>query len=642
MTSNNKSTTLKANEPQRQIALMKTSLFTRIRYGILPMPYAIDIRSLALLRILLGLMQLFDVYSRVSNGKYDLAWYTSHTGRSYLYPSTDYSVGPIQSSEYFFLNVRREAYAEIAQFAVFTIMVLFFTVGYKCQNWWFCPSLWVMINSQICKSIPVTDGQDKLVLQILVWMCFLPVAEVWSIDAFFLRRRQRQEGVSENQQYQRVNYRHESVACLGLTLQVCMVYASCIMHRTFDNYSFAQLYESDWLWPDFPLVHYASNGSGTLKNAFVDTIRENATLNRFMTASGFCIEAFCPPLCFLFSQRSAHYFAINLVMLHFGTGLILNIPHWSYIGMLMHSIWIPTHVWDSLLAVEPTQINSNDMYKKTDGDGIKTNGTSNITNAVDKTKAQLFTRKHPTLVNPIFVVFPLAQKAASRVLRWAYLFLLLVTFCDEREWLVDWTNSTTEFAHSVLSFRNTWGMWKGATRYSPYTALVGWRKVEDEWENFDIFRFIKTGKEVEFEGFTTDYLEQSTYLYPSARWEKAIADEWETYLFTDDEHGVWHNMGVAMCNFINEDMAKLKLATINEVEIKVHIRGIAPPGSGTRYTNEIEDYRQSIRCGSGPFRSIDCEDEEEECQLWAEDGECATNKRYMLRACPISCNSCGK
>ena len=80
-----------------------------------------------------------------------------------------------------------------------------------------------------------------------------------------------------------------------------------------------------------------------------------------------------------------------------------------------------------------------------------------------------------------------------------------------------------------------------------------------------------------------------------------------------------------MCNFINEDMAKLKLSTINEVEIKVHIRGIAPPGSGTRYTNEIEDYRQSIRCGSGPFRSIDCEDEEDECQLWAEDGEVSLN-----------------
>jgi hypothetical protein len=35
-----------------------------------------------------------------------------------------------------------------------------------------------------------------------------------------------------------------------------------------------------------------------------------------------------------------------------------------------------------------------------------------------------------------------------------------------------------------------------------------------------------------------------------------------------------------------------------------------------------------------------CEDEEDDCVEWAEDGECETHPRFMLVGCRKSCNNC--
>lgn len=64
------------------------------------------------------------------------------------------------------------------------------------------------------------------------------------------------------------------------------------------------------------------------------------------------------------------------------------------------------------------------------------------------------------------------------------------------------------------------------------TVIVGWRKKEGEedvWEgdSIDLYEFIKTGKEVEFDEFTDDVLDNLTYKYPSTRWEKGLGDDCE-------------------------------------------------------------------------------------------------------------------
>lgn len=91
-----------------------------------------------------------------------------------------------------------------------------------------------------------------------------------------------------------------------------------------------------------------------------------------MTFCGFWIETLFPPLCFLLNQHYAHWFAIHILLLHAGIGMILAIPHFYFLGMLIHSIWIPTHVWDSWIGTASPEPSADDKvahYKKTDGDG---------------------------------------------------------------------------------------------------------------------------------------------------------------------------------------------------------------------------------------------------------------------------------
>jgi hypothetical protein len=73
-------------------------------------------------------------------------------------------------------------------------------------------------------------------------------------------------------------------------------------------------------------------------------------------------------------------------------------------------------------------------------------------------------------------------------------------------------------------------MWSpGAARISPWTVILGWRSEgeDDIWEgaNFNLYEFIRSGREVKFEDFTEDVLDNLTYLYPSTRWEKGIGDD---------------------------------------------------------------------------------------------------------------------
>ena len=41
-----------------------------------------------------------------------------------------------------------------------------------------------------------------------------------------------------------------------------------------------------------------------------------------------------------------------------------------------------------------------------------------------------------------------------------------------------------------------------------------------------------------------------------------------------------------------------------------------------------------------PKSRPDCEDKENDCNQWADLGECEANPKYMLTNCPVSCKSC--
>lgn len=555
--------------------------------GLLPQPYVIDVRSLALFRILFGMLQLFDVYDRLKFGRYDLAFYTSTPDRSYNNPEAVYYDGFLSD---LFLFQRGSTLDEIVFFAVYTLLTVCLTVGYQCKSRWLLPVLWLMYHALIGKNYAGSFGSDQLSGQLYTWMLFLPLSEVWSVDAMIRRL----NGDPRDPRYS--GNQVKSVACVGLTLQIVIMYLGCFFLRTFDTFSsISELHQSDWFWPDYPLVHFCTNGSGTYNTWFTKLVRETPPLNKFMTFCGFWIETIMPPLCFLLNQRYAHWFAIHIFLLHAGIGLILAIPHFYYLGMLIHCIWIPTSVWDSWVGPTDDERPSPDdevaRYKKTDGDD------DDILKEEDVEEEKVVTgRSTFEGVKRAVTVF---ERTFSFLFQCVCFALLIITFLNERGWFPEWTEDATMWGWKYLYFESDWGMWSpGAARVSPFTVIVGYRfgETEEDVQDFNLYKFIRTGEEVPFEGFTDDLLANLTYQYPSTRWENALGDDWESYLVEGSSTDMSDQIGVALCNFVNEDMERLGRDPVDAIEIKVMLREISPPGSKTRYEEQKDGFEIQYDC----------------------------------------------
>lgn len=217
-------------------------------------------------------------------------------------------------------------------------------------------------------------------------------------------------------------------------------------------------------------------------------------------------------------------------MLHLGIGLILNIPHFYYLGALIHVIWIPTHVWDKFLGTSkrtatPSPIKDEVAhYKKTDGDLVYASDDSPI---IETKRGKLSVA---SIEQVLIRLVTIATRSISTLLQCGLLFLLILTFIEAHFVQTQLGETVGNWAWSYLRFNNEFGMWSpGAARIAPWTVILGWRSEgeDDIWEgeNFNLYEFIKSGREVEFEEFTEDVLDNLTYLYPSTRWEKGLGDD---------------------------------------------------------------------------------------------------------------------
>ena len=488
---------------------------------------------------------------------------------------------------------------EITFFVVYAILLILLTIGYKGR--WVMPLVWLFTNGLISKGDAGSWGSDQLAQELVVWMVLLPLSEEWSVDAWIRRK----HNIASKYQ----NHQVKSVACLGLVLLINMMYLGCTLERTYHAYAWDELHESDWLWPDFPLVHYAANGSGTYNNWFTKIVRETAPLNQFMTFSGFLIETFMPPLCLLFNQRYSHLFAINLMALHFGIGLIIAIPHFAAMGVVIHTIWVPTHVWNKLLGETNEKKNEDSdavaEYKKTD---------NNITNGESTSQGET-TQTPPPKTSTLKRTVSMGMSFTWFLIQCFFLFLLFCTFLNSNNVLLKHVQAPADFAFRYFLMTNSWGMWSpGAVRESPYTVIVGGRERENgEFDVFDLWEFLKSGNEVEFKGFTEEYLADSTYMYPSTRWEKALGDDWEEYLMTS-EYDISENLMKAWCIFINEDLEKMGRPRMDAIEIRVHLRPIGTPESGKRYPPEelSEEGVQTYFCFEDNGGEVEYQEDEDE------------------------------
>jgi hypothetical protein len=526
-------------------------------------PFGLDTRSLASFRILLGLYLLYDIFSRVSLGKYDLAWYTSiPADRSFLEPHDTPHKAPLHQ----FWFYRGTPAFQIAIFTLTAILSLCFCLGWQCHGI-LKTALWILQAAQHSRNMALTDGCDCFVRHLLLWCCFLPLTEHWSVDAYFIsrRRQKRMNGVSLQPPYS--GTAAVGLPCLAIAMQIVLMYMGTVFHYTTDTLgglTDVKLTDLEWLPPEFSAVHYNLSGAfATRQNLLTVLVRSNATISRTLTALVLLVTLFAPLACMFLPTASRQWPAWILVLFHAGLLLLRNLPNWEMVGMLCHVLWIPGVVWDQWGFT--TGSNSSDscsnsdnatIYKKTAGDA----SCHVITKAASSPGRRLLSS------NPV-----------SRFLRYFFYVYMIYNWLGTRGWIAKLDNGDigegSRLSQSCIM--------DGAVGRKAYTVqltgLLSPRVPTGETSRLDLLYYIQKGRDrlQDPVGFIPQNMSSR---YPSSRWERSLSG-----MAAGDKVVRAEHLCQVLCTLVNEDRLAARVPTLSHVEMVWQHLHILPPGSERRF-----------------------------------------------------------
>ena len=273
---------------------------------------SLDLRSLALLRIGLGVLLVLDWLDRLP----DLRAHYSDDGvfpRQVLEGILPISIHLFHGSTWF-----QGVLAGIAFVLAGLLIVGYRTPVITLFNW-------LMLLSVHGRNVSLLQGGDNLLRLLLFWGMFLPLGACWSIDARGPRAKPREKSVA-------------SVATFAFILQLCLVY----------------LFASAWKWApewrdDGTAVHQALSVE-CFTTRFGLWLREQESLCRALTYSTLYLEALGPALLFLpFSVSRQRLFVIaSFLMFHVGLAITLELGNFPWVCCVMWLALVPTAFWDRL------------------------------------------------------------------------------------------------------------------------------------------------------------------------------------------------------------------------------------------------------------------------------------------------------
>lgn len=284
-------------------------------FAVLSRMFGMDLRSLAVFRIALGLVVLFDVLGRWS------------------YVAVHYSDRGLLSREQVLdgLNIWRwsvyfmngtSAFAH-ALFALTVIACLAVIGGYRTRM--MTVVLWVLLVSLQVRNPLVLSGADSYLRVLVFWAMFLPLGAVWSVDRW--RRADREAPAPW----------YASVASACLLLQIGFVYLFTALLKTGDEWR-----------SDFTALWFAL-GAQQLTTPFGSWLHQFPDLLRVLTVVTMVIELGAPVMLFV-PWRNAWMRCTGILLivsLQVGIMLTMNIGVFPWISSLCMICFLPTVVWDA-------------------------------------------------------------------------------------------------------------------------------------------------------------------------------------------------------------------------------------------------------------------------------------------------------
>lgn len=284
--------------------------------------FGVDYRSLALFRVCLAILILFDLYVRAKE-------LTAHY--------TDFGVLPRgilveKFANIFWVSIHMANGSLFFQIFLFLIAVLFavaLLLGYRTK----IASIvsWFLLISLQSRNPLVLQGGDILFRMLLFWAMFLPLGERFSLDS--MRKKIKQ-----------YNY-HFSFASIGVLLQFAFVFVFAALIKT----------GREW-FPDGTALYYAlsvdqfATGLGKFLLGFPE-------LMQYLTYFVFFAELIGPIFLFVpFFFGYIRIFAVFLFLILFiGMGANLNLGPFPWICSTALIVFLPALFWDKLFSLLKTK-----------------------------------------------------------------------------------------------------------------------------------------------------------------------------------------------------------------------------------------------------------------------------------------------
>ena len=235
-------------------------------------PFVLDLRSIALFRVLLGIAMLYDIACRFPYA----ALYLSDVGalsRADLLATVE---RPWSFSIYMMFGEPIQAQATLA---LHFICALAFLLGFRTRL--ASIACWVLVISLQHRNPLVLNGGDTLLSLYLFWAMFLPLNAQWSIDRMIA------DGSKK-----------ESFRSLGSMRLPCCAGAALVLQTVF-VYGFTVLLKSGELWRNGEAVSYAIRNLGLIESGALwlqkfDAAQTLATYATFHWEWIGCVMVLCP------------------------------------------------------------------------------------------------------------------------------------------------------------------------------------------------------------------------------------------------------------------------------------------------------------------------------------------------------------
>lgn len=279
--------------------------------------FSLDYRSLAVLRIGIGITILADLVQRAGDLR---AFYTDSgvLSRSELLriwqPLWDTSLHMASGMAGF----------EITLFVIAALLAIMLITGYRTRTAIILS--WFLLISIQFRNPMVLQGGDIVLRVVTFWMMFLPLSKTWSLDRYLNRTRESIRKVTT------------SPATIAYIVQICLIYFMSGILKTGAP------------WHDGTAVYYALNVD-QLITPFAAFIREFPGFMKLLTHGVWYLEVF--GIALFFSPWKTAFFrmggiiAFALLQIGFNSGMRLGL--FGMISVVITLGLLPSALWDDWL-----------------------------------------------------------------------------------------------------------------------------------------------------------------------------------------------------------------------------------------------------------------------------------------------------